>query len=146
LQDIEKIKARIEICNLKARHIRMLDAKEWGPYAELLTEDFVLDVSQTTSMGVISGRDAALARIQASVAGMITAHQVHPPELDYKVDQADVVWAMQTRVARGRDQPSFNTYGHHHDRWVSQNGKWKLAAQRLTMLHVDVLAPAGEIR
>jgi hypothetical protein len=146
LQDIEAFKARIEICTLKARHLRMLDTKEWGQYADLLIEDFVLDVSQSTNTPVIRGRDAALTRIQASVGGVITVHQAHPPGFDYKGDEAHVVWAIQNRVARGPDQPSYNSYGHHHDRWVSQNGKWKLAAQRLTHLHIDVLAPAGELR
>jgi hypothetical protein len=146
LQDIEAIKAHIEICTLKARHLRMLDTKDWGGYADLLTEDFVLDLSPSTNVPVISGRELALTRVQASVGGVITVHQAHPPEFDYKGDEARVVWAIHNRIARGPDQPSYNCYGHHHDRWVWQNGKWKLAAQRLTHLHIDVLAPAGELR
>jgi hypothetical protein len=146
LQGIEAIKAHIDICTLKARHLRMLDTKEWGAYADLLTEDFVLDISQSTNIPVISGRDAALTRVQASVGGVITVHQAHPPEFDFKGDEAHVIWAIQNRVVRGPDQPSYNTYGHHHDRWVSRNGKWKLAGQRLTHLHVDVVPPAGELR
>ena len=145
LQDIEAIKARIEICNLKARHLRMLDTKDWAGYAELLTEDYVLDVSQSTNIPVISGRDAALKQVQASVGAVMTVHQAHPPEFDFKGDEAHVVWPIQDRVVRGPDQPSYSGYSQHHDRWVSQNGQWKLAAERLVRLHIEVV-PAGVSR
>jgi len=75
---------------------------------------------------------------------MITVHQAHPPEFDLRGDEALVVWPMQDRVVRGPDQPSFGGYGHHHDRWVRRDGEWKLAAQKLTRLHVDVYPPQLE--
>jgi hypothetical protein len=49
---------------------------------------------------------------------------------------------MQDRVMWGPERPSIVGYGHYHERWVRRDGQWKLAAQRLTRLHVDVLPPA----
>ncbi len=143
MHDIEAIKARIEICNLKARHLRLLDTKDWAGYASLLTEDFVLDIRQGTNIPVIVGRDAAVKHVQTSVGTIIMVHQAHLPEFDFKGNEAHVVWAMQDRIVRGPDQPSYSGYGHHHDRWVRRNGEWKLAEQRLTRLHVDVHPAAG---
>jgi hypothetical protein len=40
------------------------------------------------------------------------------------------------------ERPSIVGYGHYPERWVLREGQWKLAAQRLTRLHVDVLPPA----
>jgi hypothetical protein len=143
LLDIETIKARLEICNLKARHLRLLDTKDWAGYAGLLTEDFVLDISEGTNIPVTHGRDAAMKQIQASVGSVKIVHQAHTPEFDFNGDEAHVIWAMQDRVIRAPDQPSLSGYGHHHDRWKRRNGVWKLAAQRLTRLHVDVLPPVS---
>jgi hypothetical protein len=54
-------------------------------------------------------------------------------------DQAHVIWAMQDRVVWSSDKPSLVGYGHYHERWVKRDGGWKLAAQRLTRLHMDFL-------
>jgi hypothetical protein len=142
--DQETIAARMEITHLKARHLRQLDTKDWGGFAALLTEDFELDIAAETSLPVIKGREAAMAQVQGSMSALITAHQAHPPEFEFKGNEAHVVWAMQDRIVVGPTQPSYRGYGHHHDRWVRKDGTWKLAAQRVTRLHVDVLPPAAQ--
>jgi hypothetical protein len=35
VNDIESIKVQLEIMNLKARHLRMVDTKDWAGYGEL---------------------------------------------------------------------------------------------------------------
>jgi hypothetical protein len=141
VSDIESIKAQFEIMNLKARHLRMLDTKDWAGYGELLTEDFVLDISAGTNIPVIHGRDAALKMVQASLSNVTIVHQAHIPEFDIRGDEALVIWPIQDRVVRGPEQPSTSGYGHHHDRWVRRHGQWKLASERLTRLHIDVYPP-----
>jgi hypothetical protein len=47
-------------------------------------------------------------------------------------------WAMQDRVIFGPNRPSITGYGHYHERYVRQNGQWKIAALKLTRLHIDV--------
>ena len=138
---LDTIEARIALSEAKARYCRLLDTKDWTGFADLLTEDFVLDLSGASALGVINGRDAALAQIRSSIDSARTAHQVHNPEITLHGNEAEVIWAMQDRVMWGPEKPSIVGYGHYHERWVQRDGQWKLAAQRLTRLHVDVLRP-----
>jgi len=34
-------------------------------------------------------------------------------------------------------------YGHYHERYVRQDGRWRIASQRLTRLHVDYFYEAA---
>lgn len=139
--------AYLAISAVKARYCRLLDTKDWSGFAGLLTEDFELDVSEGTSVPVIRGRDAALTQIRSSVASARTAHQVHSPEITLDgANRAQVIWAMQDRVVWGEEQAArigrsgLTGYGHYHERYVRQDGEWKIAALRLTRLHIDMHA------
>ena len=141
MKDLAAINDWIALCEGKARYCRTLDSKDWAGYTDLFTEDCVLDVTEGTQIPVISGRDAAIRQIQSSILTARTAHQVHSPEIALRGDEADVVWAMQDRVIWGADRPSITGYGHYHERWVRRNGQWKIAALKLTRLHIDVHPP-----
>ena len=139
--------AYLAISAVKARYCRLLDTKDWSGFAALLTEDFELDVSEGTSVPVIRGRDAALTQIRSSGASARTAHQVHSPEITLDgANRAQVIWAMQDRVVWGEEQAArigrsgLTGYGHYHERYVRQDGEWKIAALRLTRLHIDMHA------
>lgn len=143
MADIDTLEAHLAISKVKARYCRMLDTKNWAGFAALFTEDFVLDVSEGTGMSVIQGRDAALQQVQASIGSARTAHQVHTPEIEIKGDEAEVIWAMQDRVVwetPRRGLASLTGYGHYHERYVRQNGEWKIASLKLTRLHIDTQA------
>jgi hypothetical protein len=142
MTDVAKLEAYVAIGEVKARYCRMLDTKDWEGYADVFTEDFELDTSAAGGPGVIRGREAALRMIRSSVGEARTAHQVHSPEIRLDGDTAHVIWAMQDRVVWGARRPAPNMlghtgYGHYHERYVRTNGKWRIAAQRLTRLHVD---------
>lgn len=137
----------LAISAVKARYCRLLDTKDWSGFAALLTQDFELDVSEGTSVPVIRGRDAAVTQIRSSVASARTAHQVHSPEITLDgANRAQVIWAMQDRVVWGEEQAArigragLTGYGHYHERYVKQDGEWKIAALRLTRLHIDMHA------
>ena len=132
------------ICEGKARYCRALDSKDWAQFGDLFTEDFVLDVSDGTDLLPINGRDEAIARIRSSIEQAITVHQVHSPEMGRAGDSIDVIWAMQDRVIWGPDRPSLVGYGHYHERWVKQGTQWKIAALKLSRLHLDIIPPTGE--
>jgi len=140
---LEKMQARLELSEAKARYCRFLDTKNWEGFSNLLTDDFELDLSGASHHSAIKGRDAALKLITSALAGAATAHQVHNPEITLHGDEAQVIWAMQDRVVWAEDKPSLVGYGHYNERWVKRDGEWKLAAQRLTRLHVDMLPPAA---
>jgi hypothetical protein len=141
MNSLEKLEARAAICEAKALYCRALDTKQWELFSGLLTEDFILDVSEGTQLPIITGRDEAVAQIRSSVESATTAHQVHLPEMTFSEDEALVTWAMQDRVVWGPDRPSLVGYGHYHERWVLRQGEWKLAALRLTRQHLDFLPP-----
>lgn len=139
---LETIEARIALSEAKARYCRFLDTKDWEGFANLMTDDIALDLSGTSNhLGVVTGRDAVLKQIRSSIETAHTAHQVHNPEIILNGDEAQVIWAMQDRVVWGQEKPSLVGYGHYHERWVKRDGQWKLAAQRLTRLHMDILPP-----
>jgi hypothetical protein len=139
--ELETIKAWRELSEAKARYCRLLDTKDWAGFAGLMVEEFVLDVTEGTQVPVINGRDAAIKQIQSSILTAKTAHQVHTPEIKLEGDEARVIWAMQDRVVWNAER-SLTGYGHYHERWVRRGGEWKLAALRLTRLHVDMQMPA----
>jgi uncharacterized protein (TIGR02246 family) len=143
MSDNTELEAYIAISQVKARYCRTLDTKDWAGYTDVFTEDFVMDTSAAGGPPPIHGREAAVRMVRAAVEHAITAHQVHSPEIQLEGDTAQVVWAMQDRVvwSKGR-RPAPNLkghtgFGHYHERYVRQNGRWRIAEQRLTRLHVD---------
>jgi 3-phenylpropionate/cinnamic acid dioxygenase small subunit len=132
------------ICETKARYCRCMDTKDWAGWADVFTEDLVLD--STPAGGYrIEGRDAAIATVRGSIEHARTSHQVHNPEVTFDgEDAADVIWAMQDRVEMAPDRQTASGhlghtgYGHYHERYVRcPDGKWRIAESRLSYLHFD---------
>jgi hypothetical protein len=125
----------LAIASLKAAYCRLLDTKDWEGWGRLFTEDFELDV--TGSGGeVIRGRDAVVASVRGSIDAARTAHQVHFPEIAIDGDEATAIWPMQDRVVWDGGR-ALTGYGHYHERYVRTAEGWRIAAQRLTRLHMD---------
>lgn len=143
MSSVENIDTWMALSEAKAGYCRALDSKDWESFAGLMTEDFELDLSATSDLGVIKGREAALQIIRGSIETATTAHQVHMPEISLNGDEAHVIWPMHDRVVWGDDKPSLSGYGHYNERWVRRDGEWKLAWQKLTRLHIDMLPAAG---
>ena len=127
----------VAICQVKARYCHTLDNRDWQAFSDLFTEDFELDVPQVET---IRGRDNALAFIQTALQDAKTAHQIHMPEMDIEGDEARVIWAMQDRNTWDPPKNGTSTqrgFGQYHERYVKENGRWKIAAQQLVYLHLD---------
>jgi ketosteroid isomerase-like protein len=133
------IAAHIEICNAKSRHIRLLDTGELDAYAEMLTDDYELDISAVAPLPVVKGRDAAMRVVRQMMTTVKVVHHVHMPSIEIDGDVAHATWPMQDITVSGPDQPRLLGYGYHHDRWVRQDGGWKCAASRLSRLHSEPL-------
>jgi|SRR5579863_210180 len=140
MKDFEALSDWLAIRELKARYCRLMDTKQWDAWRDLFTEDFELDVSQESGIAPIKGRDAAVDEVLSHIRHAITAHQVHTPEIRIDGDEAFGVWAMQDRVLFPNG-PSITGYGHYHERYVRQNGHWKIATLKLTRLHIDAVPP-----
>ena len=126
----------LAICDLKARYCRMLDTKDWAGYADVFTEDVVLD---TTAAGGprYEGRAVAVTGVRAAVERAITTHHVHSPEISVNGDEAHAIWAMQDRNIwpEGR---SLLGFGHYHERYVRCGSQWKIAESRLTRINTEM--------
>lgn len=132
------LEACFELEQAKARYCRLMDTKNWGELATLLTEELVFDLTDgNPEAAPIVGRDAAVEAVRTSVGDAITVHQVHSPEFELNGDEAFVVWAVQERVV-WENGTSLTAYGHYHDRWVRDESGWRIAELRLTHLIVDV--------
>ena len=128
----------LAIYELKARYCRLMDTKQWDAWRELFAEDYELDVSEGTGLPVIKGREAALDRVLSSIRDAITVHQVHTPEIQIDGSAASGLWAMQDRVIFPNGT-SLTGYGHYHDRFRRQDGQWRIAALKLTRLHLEMV-------
>lgn len=125
----------LAICNLKAAYCRLLDTKDWEGWGQLFTEDVVLDVRDSGG-DLLIGRDVAVASVRGSIETTKTAHQVHFPEIVIEGDGASAVWPMQDRLV-WEDGRTMTGYGHYHERYVKQDGRWRIASQKLTRLIME---------
>ena len=142
MSDLQEWRDWRAICEGKARYCRLLDTKDWAGFRALFTEDCVLEVEGAPEPAM-TGRDHAIGSVEAAIGAAKTAHQVHSPEIRIDGDEARVVWAMQDRVDWGPERGSLTGFGHYHERWVRRDGTWKIAALKLTRLHVEMHPPAG---
>lgn len=127
------------IANLKARYCRLLDSKDWDGFAELFTEDFLLDASGSGGP-LLEGRDIAIASVRRSIDPAKTVHHVHSPEIAIDGDAATAIWPMQDRLV-WPDGRTLTGYGHYHERYVREGGAWKIAQSRLTRLLIEMQPP-----
>ena len=129
--------AEIEaIQQLKARYFRLLDTKQWEAWREVFSDDFTADVE---SGGVhptlhFASADELVASNRKILASAVTVHHGHMPEITLTgPDTATGVWAMMDIVKLGA---GFRGYGHYHEEYVKQAGRWRIRRMRLTRLEV----------
>ena len=135
LRDIEEIK------QLKARHCRLVDTKDWAGWAETcLTEDFHLD----SGGGVQDGRDVVVASVSSSLDSGSTVHHVYMPEITLtSPDSATGVWPMEDwiRVTIGGNTVAFHGCGHYHEAYVRTDQGWRIKSSVQTRLRIDPIDP-----
>ncbi len=135
----------LAICETKARYCRLLDTKDWDGWADVFTEDLVLD--STPAGGYkLEGRANAIKGVRGSIETAKTAHQVHNPEMTFAPDgqSADVIWAMNDRVIWGQERIAamgdlgHTGYGHYREHYLKcADGKWRIKHQQLSYLAFD---------
>lgn len=125
----------LAICNLKAAYCRLLDVKDWEGWAQLFTEDVEVDVRG--SGGTLEkGRDAFVTSVRGSIETTKTCHQVHSPEIVIEGDKATAIWAMQDRLIWD-DGRTMTGFGHYHEHYLKQDGRWRITRQTLTRLIME---------
>jgi uncharacterized protein (TIGR02246 family) len=132
--DIEAIR------RLKARYFRTMDTKDWDAMREVFTDDVIIDTSEAGG-DIVTGADAFMAFLRDALAGTVTVHQGHMPEIDLtSATTATGIWALNDIVV----WPSgmrLDGYGHYHETYEKGTDGWRIKTSKLTRLHADFVMP-----
>ena len=131
LLDIEAIK------NLKAKGVRLVDAKQWDAWSgEVLSEDTVF----YSDGEPLIGRDKVVAFVSRSLAEAVTVHRVHAPEINITgPDSASGVWPMDDYVTGtfGGTPMVIRGHGYYEEEYVRTAAGWRVSSSRLVRQRVD---------
>ena len=147
MKTLEQLDAVEEIKRLKARYCRFIDTKRWEDWGALFTSDASMDCSDDVAEGsgadpIIFGRTVIADQVSRLVGPARTVHQVHSPDIELaSADAAHAFWAMEDWVAFpdgiGAPFRSMHGYGYYEEIYARQEGRWFIAALRLTRLRRD---------
>lgn len=148
-----------EIRTLKAQYCRLSDNRQWDALFDLFTEDAVFgapdaasseendEVGRSYRVGYTQGRDAirdTFLSMAANVAEMV--HKAHTPEIELvSEDEATGIWQLEDLFFYASGPlKKFHGYGHYHDTYVRQNGKWLIRSSLVARLHIEFI-PADAV-
>jgi hypothetical protein len=138
LSDIEALR------QLKAKHVRLVDAKEWAQWGEeVLSEDFVLHGDG----GVTEGRDAVVAMVSRNLAEAVSVHRLHTPEIEITgASSATGIWPVDDYVTGtfGGKSMVIRGHGRYHEEYVRTGQGWRIRRSRLVRQIVDMSAAPSE--
>jgi len=130
MDDVEAIK------QLKARYFRTMDTKDWAAMRQVFTDDVLVDTTASGG-GIVTGADAFVSFLEATLDGAVTVHHGHMPEIEVtSPTTARGVWALQD-VIIWPDGTRLHGYGHYHETYARAGDEWRIASSTLTRLHMD---------
>ncbi len=134
MDDVEAIK------QLKARYFRTMDTKDWSGMRDVFTDDVVIDTTASGG-GIVTGADAFLEFLRLALAGTVTVHHGHMPEIRLtSPTTATGVWALHD-VILWPDGNRLQGYGHYHETYELAGGEWRIKTSTLTRLHMEITQP-----
>lgn len=143
-----------QIRRVFAARLRALDEKRWDVYPTLHTDDVVsetwggLPEDKQPQTGGASNRVVGPEALTAAIRGMLggpthvtTVHHGHAPEITLTSDTtATGIWPMEDRLwwtnERGEEE-YLHGFGHYHEEYRLQDGRWLISYRSLTRLRVD---------
>ena len=138
LQELREIEA---IKQLKYRYMRSIDQKDW----ELMRRCFTPDATTSYSGGkyAFEGIDAIMKFMTESMdrKSFLSSHRVHHPEIALESEtSATGIWALEdfVRFVPGLDMRG---YGHYHETYEKEDGRWRIKSSKLTRLREDIVTP-----
>ena len=147
--DAGQLAAVAAIEALKARYFRYLDTRDWTAMYSVFSVDAVMDMREELASlvaaglpvagdGLLVGRDVIVAAMASGVAGTVSAHHGHMPEIQFHgPDRASGLWAMEDVLLLPRGAPAscFQACGHYHETYIREpDREWRIAELRLTRL------------
>ena len=134
MDDIEAIK------QLKARYFRTMDTKDWAGMRQVFTDDVVVDTTASGG-GVVSGADAFVEFLEQTLAGAVTVHHGHMPEITLTSSTtAAGIWALHDHIV-WPDGTRLQGDGHYHEAYAKESGAWRIKSSTLTRLRMDLTGP-----
>jgi len=152
MDEIARLTAVEEIKRLKALYFRAMDTKQWAQLEDVFTVDARCDfrgalhdpaepVNEADDpLGVPpQGRAAIIAVISEGLASTRSVHHGHMPEIIVEsAEHARGIWTMEDRLTYTSGPfREIHGFGHYHETYRFEAGKWRIATLRLTRLRVD---------
>ena len=142
MDPVEKLVALEELRALMARRVRCLDEKDWEGFAACYTPDAVSYsfVRPEAPDDRIVGAQLIAERVAAALRDVITAHQVHAPEIEIlSSERATGVWPLNDVLSRMREGKRhwMRGYGHYRQVYEKRDGRWLIKEHRLTRLLLE---------
>jgi hypothetical protein len=139
LWDIEQIK------QLKARYFRLLDAKDWGAFGGLFTDDCVHHLPEESPVPSVDNA-TYLATLPGQLQHGVTTHHGHMPEITLlSATEAAGIWSMFDYVQVETDagmRVDIQGYGHYHETYrKGDDGQWRISSKRNTRQRLDRVSP-----
>lgn len=137
LSDIDAIK------QLKAKYVRLADAKDWDAWGQLFVEDSHLH----TDGGPVEGRANIVATISRSLATAKTAHRLAMPEIEITgPDTASAKWPVSDFVKGtfGEKAMTIRGFGYYYEDYVRTAEGWRLKRGQLIRQHVEMTSDPAQ--
>lgn len=141
-----------DVKRLKARYFYHLDRKAWADWADVFTDDVVMDVSAQfpevpdPSVHVMRGPDTIVRSVRRFLGQTITVHHGHTPIIDVKSEtEASGIWALADNLFMP-DGSRMLGFGHYEEDYVRIDAAWRIARIKLTRIRVIVMPPAAGAR
>jgi uncharacterized protein (TIGR02246 family) len=119
-----------------------MDTKDWAGMRQVFTDDVVMDTTASGG-GVVSGADAFVAFLEQTLAGAVTVHHGHMPEITLTSSTtATGIWALHDHIV-WPDGTRLQGDGHYHETYERADGAWRIKSSTLTRLRMDLTGPAS---
>ena len=152
MNDIERLLAIEGIRTAMARRARCLDEKDWTGFADCYTADAVSYSLKSAPGGKVVGAQAIAAGVAGALNGVVTAHQLHLPEITIVSDDtAETICPLNDILSWEKDGKRFwmRAYGHYRQTYKRVGGAWRISEHHLTRLLVEhgneVPTPLGQV-
>jgi uncharacterized protein (TIGR02246 family) len=134
LEDIERIR------QLKYRYWRCIDTGDIAALEELFTEDVSVDYIGGSYRWQMAGRDKIIESIaQAFNSNSVACHTGHHPEIEVLTDTtATGTWYLTDVFINLVDKVRTTGSALYRDKYVKQNGKWRIAESTYERLYEEV--------
>lgn len=144
---IDRLIALEDIRRLKAEYFRCVDEKDWDALARVFTPDCEWDMRESVEPHnpdlLLHDAKISIKSTADVLHGVKTAHFGYMPRIDVLSDtEATGVWSMEDTLWASAKSPVLpqgrtHGWGHYHDRYVKKDGRWQIAATRLTRVAVE---------